>query len=74
MSSSIGIAALEAEIVSRKRTANQASSMAAPLTVPKKKSKLKMKWLVVKIARMLIFKTCKKGPGAVPVVFDSEPP
>ena len=44
MASSIGIAALEAEIVSRKRNANQASAMAAPLTVPKKKSKLKMKY------------------------------
>lgn len=44
MSSSIGIAALEAEIVSRKRNANHASAMAAPTSIPKKKAKLKMKY------------------------------
>ena len=42
MSSSIGIAALEAEIVSRKRNANQTSAMGAPSSVPKKRAKLKI--------------------------------
>ena len=33
---------------------------------------LTLEWLVVKIARMLISKTCKKRTGAVPVVFDGQ--
>jgi len=43
MSSSIGIAALEAEIISRKRNTEHANSMAAPSMIPNKRAKLKIR-------------------------------